>query len=420
MKKKSLSNQLLLISISVALVAAFIFSLITIIYSSNISRVITYNNLEEAIYFINFDNKEELNKYNQMDIGMYIEDNTDKYFNSSRMNFINESDISGITFNEKISKGVILINNNRIYYVYYNDNNVKKILFTDSNYSFIFIRQIFLNIVLIFFLIILGIILILYLWSNRLTVRINRLQKHILTLNKNNYNKAYVDDGKDEIGDLSRSIEKMRDEIVLNDKTKQEMLHNISHDFKTPIAVIKSYAEAVDDGVVDNNEAIKKIIEQADLLKKKVNRLIEYNRLEYFEKDIEFKQINIYNIINDIVSNYKYQLNNINFELNIEEIYFSGIEENWYNVIDNIIDNAKRYAVSIIKITLNNNGLIIYNDGENINPDLLDNMFKPYEKGSKGQFGLGMSIVKKTIDYFGYNLEVINENVGVSFIIRKR
>ena len=65
-------------------------------------------------------------------------------------------------------------------------------------------------------------------------------------------------------------------------------------------------------------------------------------------------------------------------------------------------------------------GSVIYNDGEAIDEQFLNSVFRPYEKGSKGQFGLGMSIVKKTIDFFGMNLSVRNEEGGgVSFIINK-
>ena len=96
-----------------------------------------------------------------------------------------------------------------------------------------------------------------------------------------------------------------------------------------------------------------------------------------------------------------------------------GYRENWHTVIDNIVDNAKRYAKTKIKIVLKPNRLRIYNDGEHIDEQFLNSIFKPYEKGSKGEFGLGMSIVKKTVDFFGYNLEVVNEEVGVSFIISK-
>ena len=83
------------------------------------------------------------------------------------------------------------------------------------------------------------------------------------------------------------------------------------------------------------------------------------------------------------------------------------------------INFTKRYAKSKIKIVLRQDRLRIYNDGNHIDEQFLNSGFKPYEKGSKGEFGLGMSIVKKTVNFFGYNLEVVNEEVGVSFIIKR-
>lgn len=80
----------------------------------------------------------------------------------------------------------------------------------------------------------------------------------------------------------------MRNEILHNESTKQEMLQNISHDFKTPIAVIKSYAEAIEDGMADKSDA-KIIQNQCTNLQHKVTTLLQYNRLEYLEKRKNFK-----------------------------------------------------------------------------------------------------------------------------------
>ena len=107
------------------------------------------------------------------------------------------------------------------------------------------------------------------------------------------------------------------------------------------------------------------------------------------------------------------------FDLNLDDVNFKGYRENWYTVVDNIIDNAKRYAKTTIKIILKPNKLCIYNDGEHIDEKFINSEFRPYEKGSKGQFGLGMSIVSKTVDFFGMKLSVTNEDVGVTFKISK-
>jgi two-component system sensor histidine kinase CssS len=98
----------------------------------------------------------------------------------------------------------------------------------------------------------------------------------------------------------------MRKQISESEKIKREMLQNISHDFKTPIAVIKSYAEAQQDGMADE-DSNKIIINQAEILKNKVNRLLQYNYLEYLSKDKEFEDVNMKEVIEEVIQGYKFQ-----------------------------------------------------------------------------------------------------------------
>lgn len=317
-----------------------------------------------------------------------------------------------------------LQNANKIYYAYQTskidkDSYTFIIAAANTKYAREFSSNISTQIILIFSIVFIFAFFILGLWSSSYVARINRLKKHIANLPASNYKEEYVDDGNDELADLSKSVEQMRNEILHNEYTKQEMLQNISHDFKTPIAVIKSYAEAIEDGMADKSDA-RIIQNQCSNLQHKVTTLLQYNRLEYLEKKEDFQDCNMKEIIESVVNTYIYQKTNIKFTLDLEECYYKGYQENYYTVIDNIIDNAKRYAKSEIKVSLHDGVIQIYNDGEHIDEQFLNGFFKPYEKGSKGQFGLGMSIVKKTLDFFGYYLTVRNEEVGVTFEIKKR
>jgi two-component system sensor histidine kinase CssS len=76
-----------------------------------------------------------------------------------------------------------------------------------------------------------------------------------------------------------------------------------------------------------------------------------------------------------------------------------------------------RYANKTIKITAKQNRIILYNDGNWIDNDLLEGIFTPFRKGIKGEFGLGLSIVKKTLNLMDYDITIKNEKIGVSFII---
>ena len=110
----------------------------------------------------------------------------------------------------------------------------------------------------------------------------------------------------------------------------------------------------------------------------------------------------------------------LQLETELEDVCFIGDEEHWRVAIENIIENASRYAHTKIKIILKDKYLEIYNDGEHIDEQTIPDLFNPYVKGVKGQFGLGLSIVQKIMKMFGYQVTAINKDIGVSFIITKK
>ena len=247
--------------------------------------------------------------------------------------------------------------------------------------------------------------------------RINRICDFVDHMPENNYRNSYIDDGDDEIETLSRKIDKIRNIINKNEANREMMLQNISHDLKTPIAVIKSYAEAIGDGIEDVSQT-QIIIEQSAKLEKKVRNLIEFNKLEYLYTD-QFENVNMKEIVEKIVNNCKH-ISSIEFELDLDDSCFLGRAENLFTVVENIVDNGMRYAKEKITITLHNRVLSIHNDGEAISQDFIQNGFRPYSKGHEGKFGLGMSIVVKTLERFDLKLMVANENGGVTFKILEK
>lgn len=430
MKKFNISSQLLILVFSLLLLTSCIFMVITYASLHNSAEQQVYTRLQFAgpiedrdrrfndmdIYFVT----KEDDEIDYKNIGTYLtRDEFDEVYKALEESISVEKHIEP----NVVVKGYLTnAKGQRIYYVFRESATKERFTFVFTTDAFVnnFVKSIFLRVFAAFIMILVLAVTTIYIWSTNITRRLKNIQNHIIDLPKNKYEVAYKDNSLDEIGELSRSVEEMRLEIGQYEKTKQEMLQNLSHDFKTPIAVIKSYAEALQDGMA-GDEAINIIIEQSELLKKKVNRLLQYNSLEYLTKDKPFEDVNMTELIKQTVTNYKYQTD-LQFELDLDEnVCFQGYRENWITVVDNIIDNAKRYAKSVIRIVLRENRLRIYNDGEPIDEQFLNSVFKPYEKGSKGQFGLGMSIVKKTVDFFGMYMSVKNEeHGGVSFIIEKK
>ena len=139
-------------------------------------------------------------------------------------------------------------------------------------------------------------------------------------------------------------------------------------------------------------------------------------------KNLELKEVDVEKILHTSVEKFKYRNSNINFIVNISSrSKFLGTEDSWETILDNLLNNAVRYAEKEIKITIRKNQITVYNDGPNIDSDLIEGIFVPFRKGVKGEFGLGLSIVKKTLAMMRYDITVKNHNKkGVSFVIYKK
>ena len=307
-------------------------------------------------------------------------------------------------------------------YYYYNIENqyISKIAITNNNYLLEIrsdVMKTLLPIIIGTLLIAVGIIM---LWANQLVKKIYHLKEKVDNLDNDSYvdKKQYTFD--DELTALSKAIDDMKATLKKQDEYKNQMYQNISHDFKTPLTVIKSHIEAIEDGIMDPQTGGAIIKEQLKKLEIKVHSLLYLNKLVYL-KDLEktSEKINVKPIIESSIMKFKIQRPDVEFSLiSSGRTIFNGTHDMWEAIIDNLLNNFIRYALKEIKITIKNNKITFYNDGPHIDPDILNNIFTPYKKGIKGQFGLGLSIVKKTLSLLGYEINVINEKKGVSFIIK--
>ena len=227
---------------------------------------------------------------------------------------------------------------------------------------------------------------------------------------------------KDEIGELADALVSMREELQKQEKTKEEMIHNISHDLKTPIATIKSYGESIKDGIYPYEtleKSVDVIIENADRLEAKVHSLLYMNRVEYLiSQDNNGAVTNMKDVVEKVLLNIAVIKPDIRIVTELEEITFEGLEESWRVVVENILENAQRYAQSVITIHLNEQeGLTIANDGPSMDESRIETLFKPFEKGEGGRFGLGLSIVAKVVRANHYEVRGENTADGVIFRI---
>ena len=379
-----------------------------------------YSHLSQPLEF--FDNETFLNRNQDVAYIIYKDDGT--YISSNYKEVLKVDDYSKLIKLIKNNQGSFTYVNRKFYYYTKVDRGNKVIAVTNDNY-FKLLRRNYLGVVIpIIIITYLIIIVLLVFWSRYIVNRLEKLKIKVDNINNPNSNisksKYEIDD---EIMLLDKTIDEMREIILSQEKYKSEMYQNISHDFKTPIAVIKSYIEAYRDGIEDVDSVMTVSEEQIEKLEKKVKTLLELNKITYLQNSYKNdKKLEIYPIIESIIEKYKIIANNLNYEIKCDKkkIMYNGNEDIWDSIVNNLLSNAIRYAKKNITITIKDNSITFYNDGEKIDDTIINNLFEPYKKGKKGENGIGLSIVKGNCDLINYNVVAKNKKNGVEFIISKK
>ena len=389
------------------------------IYETNV-----YNYLKQPLSFVR--NEEDVNDSINTEIAyIYINDLSGTSISISD-NLPEIVDINNI--NKLLSKIDLTTDEGKFKYkttTYYYVSSIKneKIKIAITNASYITRRK---HSILFTIFKVVGIALILIsfsvlVWANSLVNRIKRIKDKIDNINNDKYNYKTDERYHDELYTLDKTVEDMRVYLKEQEEYKNQMYQNISHDFKTPITVMKSYIEAYEDGIETKKKTLQVIKEQLKKLELKVHSLLYLNKLNYIQdkKDNLNVQYDVSITINAAVDKFKMSRPDVEFVLDIDKksTIFRGNADMWEAIIDNILNNFMRYAKKQVKITVKNNKIILYNDGDVIDEKVLNNIFTPYEKGVNGVFGLGLSIVKKTLHFLNYDISIENVKNGVKFTI---
>lgn len=228
----------------------------------------------------------------------------------------------------------------------------------------------------------------------------------------------------DEIGRLGESIEQLRNQLIYQDEMQQSFLQHVSHELKTPVMVIRSYSQAIRDGIYpkgDLDNSVQIIDEEAARLEKRIRNLLYLTKLDYLSNhEISKENLSLDRLIEDVVERLAWSRIQLDWHLDLYPIDIDGDMEQWRIAIENLLDNQIRYADSKISISLkpkDNDKVLLtfWNDGPNIEPKVMDSLFSKFNKGYKGEFGLGLVIVYRIINLHQGKIWAKNEQKGVSF-----
>ncbi len=259
------------------------------------------------------------------------------------------------------------------------------------------------------------------LMSRQLTKPIVEMERAVEKISNRQWETALPLDRQDELGQLAHSIDAMRKELKEQDLAQQALLQNISHDLKTPIMVIRGYAQSIGDGIYPTGDlkgSSEVIDEEASRLEKKVVDLLYVTKLEYFKgQEMKLEPINLDKLMELLVARFKLR-GRLDWEINGEGGEMLGDGEQIRVAFENVLDNALRYAETCIRIDLNRDEsgveIIIFNDGPPVDESL--DLFHQFSRGKQGKFGLGLFIVQRIVTL--HTGEVSLRNTGDGTAVR--
>lgn len=231
-----------------------------------------------------------------------------------------------------------------------------------------------------------------------------------------------------EIDDLRDSLIYASHEINKTDELRRDLLANVSHDLKTPLTMIKAYAEMIRDINKDNeekrNENLNIIIDETDRLTILVNDILNLSKLEANKETLDLKEFDLVELINDIIKKYNIikETENYNFILKMpKKAIVKGDINKISQVIYNLINNAINYTGDDLTVTIEvierkKTYLVnIIDTGKGIKKEELNIIWDKYYKNEKNHkrnkvgTGVGLSIVKNILDKHNFKYGVKSE-----------
>ncbi len=254
--------------------------------------------------------------------------------------------------------------------------------------------------------------------TNRITKPIMKLSALSEEMSKLNFDVAYEDDAEDEVGVLGRSMNSLShslkdaigalqdankqlqhdiDEKIQIDEMRKEFIANVSHELKTPIALIQGYAEGLCDGMCEDEESrsyyCEVIMDEANKMNKMVRQLLTLTALEFGNDTPSIAAFDVTELVHDLInsSGILIQQNAAKVSVDMPEtLVVMGDEFKIEEVVTNYLTNAMNHLggdhnIRIWSETLDGVAKIhVYNNGTPIPEEDLPNLWTKFYKGRQG------------------------------------
>ena len=251
-----------------------------------------------------------------------------------------------------------------------------------------------------------------------------------------NYNKMSeaLEKTISELKSANIELQKDIDRKNAMEEMRSEFISNVSHELKTPLAVIQGYAEGLAEGISEDKESrdyyCGVICDEAQKMNNMVKQLLKLNELEFGKTEFSMERFDIVTLISNRVKSTELLTKQAGIEVLFSEkmpIYVWGDEFRVEEVFTNLFSNAINHCENEkkIEVTVSSGGqnvrVTVFNTGEQIPEESLGHLFEKFYKVDKartrayGGSGIGLSIVKAIQDSMKQAYGVANRGNGVEF-----
>lgn len=239
------------------------------------------------------------------------------------------------------------------------------------------------------------------------------------------------------IGQLQETNRKLAEEVAQRqkiDEMRKEFIYNVSHELKTPLALIQGYAEGLTQNVIANEEDkafyCGVIMDEAIKMNSLVKELLDLSQIESGTTELETEEFDLSELIEQVLEKYRLRFKEQNVRIDFEKTgqstvradYFR-IEQVLYNYLDNALHHLDHRKVLRIYINGGPNKVraSVYNSGKPIPQEYCEAIWQSFYKADKartrayGGSGLGLSIVKAIMELHHNECGLVNHDDGVEF-----
>jgi signal transduction histidine kinase len=239
--------------------------------------------------------------------------------------------------------------------------------------------------------------------------------------------------GSNEITSLTNSLNKMRNDLKEEERRRYRFIMGITHDLKTPLALIKGYAEAIADGVAEEGGAVEIIAAKADQLEGMINDLLDFVRMDSGEWRGQLKTVPVAAFLRSftagIVCDAELFRRRMEVNISLPDGIAAPLDERLaQRALENLVSNAIRYtqdgALIRLDAALAGNAiqLQVSDSGPGISREDLPHIFEIFYRGTSSRreqgMGLGLAVVKWVADFHGWQITAESEpGQGTRFTI---